>query len=225
MFSYLGSKSKFIEKYPKPLHDTIIEPFAGSARYSLLYHECNVQLYDISRYVVETWRYLIDASPKDVLSLPLIPDGQTVDDFNLTDGEKYLIGFHLCRGKSKPRRRGYGRNGWVNDRKRIAELVPLVKHWNILQESFETINPAILNLSATWFIGPPYEVMQTKSDRYPHWCVDYDAVKRFIYSRRGQVIACGNHKDSYIKFPEFISFTNSTSGEMNIERALVFNNP
>jgi site-specific DNA-adenine methylase len=36
MFSYYGSKSKIVKYYPCPAHDKIIEPFAGSARYSLL---------------------------------------------------------------------------------------------------------------------------------------------------------------------------------------------
>lgn len=221
MFSYLGSKSKFIEKYPKPLHSTIIEPFAGSARYSLLYADRDVKLFDVSEYVVKTWEYLIAATAKDVLSLPLIPDGKTVDDFELTDGEKYLIGFHLCRGKSKPRRRGYGRNGWERDRQRIADTVHRVSHWTIEQRSFEQVG--LLGLTATWFIDPPYEVMQYKTDRYPHWYVNYEKVVTFINSRNGQVIACGNDKDTYMKFPQFISFMNSTSGEMNVERALILN--
>jgi len=35
MFSYYGSKSKIVDCYPAPRYDKIIEPFAGSARYSL----------------------------------------------------------------------------------------------------------------------------------------------------------------------------------------------
>ena len=39
MWSYYGRKSKFINLYPKPKHNIIIEPFAGTAVYSL--HEEN----------------------------------------------------------------------------------------------------------------------------------------------------------------------------------------
>ena len=35
MFSYYGSKSKIIKKYPKPIYNDIIEPFAGSSCYSI----------------------------------------------------------------------------------------------------------------------------------------------------------------------------------------------
>jgi site-specific DNA-adenine methylase len=35
MWSYYGGKSKIVQYYPDPKYDTIIEPFAGSAQYSL----------------------------------------------------------------------------------------------------------------------------------------------------------------------------------------------
>jgi len=34
LFSYFGSKARIGNKYPKPIYDTIIEPFAGAAGYS-----------------------------------------------------------------------------------------------------------------------------------------------------------------------------------------------
>ncbi len=44
MFSYYGSKSKIIKYYSTPKHDTIIEPFAGSAQYSFHYWDKQVIL-------------------------------------------------------------------------------------------------------------------------------------------------------------------------------------
>lgn len=73
MFSYYGSKSKLVNLYPRPQHGKIIEPFAGSARYSLKYFENEIELYDLSAYVIEVWNYLINASEKDVLTLPNVP--------------------------------------------------------------------------------------------------------------------------------------------------------
>ena len=35
MWSYYGSKSKIINKYPEPLYGKVIEPFAGTARYAM----------------------------------------------------------------------------------------------------------------------------------------------------------------------------------------------
>lgn len=37
MWSYYGSKTKLVDLYPPPKTDKIIEPFCGSAKYSLKY--------------------------------------------------------------------------------------------------------------------------------------------------------------------------------------------
>src|SRR5689334_624496 len=134
MFSYYGSKSKIAHLYPEPKHGRIIEPFAGSARYSLLHFENEVELYDVSRFVVDVWRYLIEASEKDVLSLPNVPSKVHLDNYKqLSDAERYLIGFHLCRGKAKPRKVGHGQNGWARDKQRIAANLYKIRHWKVTQ--------------------------------------------------------------------------------------------
>src|ERR1044072_6254998 len=106
MFSYYGSKSKIAHLYPKPEFERIIEPFAGSARYSLLHWEKQVHLFDLSEYVVKTWRFLIEGWEPDIRTLPDVPSKVNIEDEwpGLSDGEKYLIGFHLCRGRAKPRK-------------------------------------------------------------------------------------------------------------------------
>lgn len=38
-FTYFGGKYRIAPRYPKPQYNTIIEPFAGSAGYSLRYPE------------------------------------------------------------------------------------------------------------------------------------------------------------------------------------------
>lgn len=58
MWSYYGSKSKIIDYYPAPKFDKIIEPFAGSARYSLKFFDKNITLVDLSESVVNAWKYL-----------------------------------------------------------------------------------------------------------------------------------------------------------------------
>jgi hypothetical protein len=47
-FGYYGGKWRdSVKHYPKPQFETIIEPFAGSAGYSLRYASHNVRLYEI----------------------------------------------------------------------------------------------------------------------------------------------------------------------------------
>lgn len=197
MFSYLGSKSKIVHLYPAPLFDTIIEPFAGSARYSLRYFDRDIELYDKSEYVVKVWQYLIAASKQDVLGLPIIKDGETVNDYNLTDPEKWLIGFCLTRAKSIPRVRGYGRNSWEKDRQRIADNVHKVSHWKVFQQNYVDIP----NKLATWFIDPPYQFAQkTTSEKYLHWYINYGNLCTFVNKCFGQVIVCEGEYSDWLPF-------------------------
>lgn len=50
MWSYYGSKTKLVDLYPPPKFDKIIEPFAGTAKYSMKYWENDVIL--IEKYDV-----------------------------------------------------------------------------------------------------------------------------------------------------------------------------
>jgi site-specific DNA-adenine methylase len=52
-FSYFGSKYRLAKRYPKPQCDEIIEPFAGSAGYALLYPQKQVYLYEVYEPLVE----------------------------------------------------------------------------------------------------------------------------------------------------------------------------
>ena len=69
MFSYYGAKTNIIDLYPIPKFDKIIEPFAGSARYSLKYFEKDILLVDKYPVIVEIWHFLQDASENDIKKL------------------------------------------------------------------------------------------------------------------------------------------------------------
>lgn len=213
IFSYYGSKSRCVHLYPEPKHDAIIEPFAGSARYSLRYFERDVRLYDLSPYVVEVWRYLIAASINDVLSLPVPPDKTSLDDYSsLSDAERWLIGFHLCRGKARPRKVGHGQNQWASDKVRIARNLFKVRHWKIEQGSYTEIP----NQIATWFYDPPYRTVQNRrgnSDRYPFWAVDYQDLAWFAKTRLGQVIVCEGAKEDYLPFTLLATVNANTNND------------
>lgn len=200
MFSYYGSKSKIAHLYPPPKHGLIIEPFAGSARYALRYWDREVQLYDVSEYVVEVWRYLIQATAKDILSLPDVPSKVHLSEYeSLLTAERYLIGFHLCRGKAKPRKVGHGQNSWARDKHRIAANLHKIRHWQIEQKCYS----GIPDVEATWFIDPPYKTTQERpgnSDRYPYGGLDYTELGKWIRTRRGQVIACEGDGADYLPF-------------------------
>lgn len=96
MFSYYGSKSRVVKFYPKPKYDRIIEPFAGSARYSLLYYDRDVTIVDKYEVVVKIWKWLQLCSPNDILSLPDLTTGMVLSDCNLCEEERLFLG--MCAG-------------------------------------------------------------------------------------------------------------------------------
>lgn len=211
--------------YIPPRHGRIIEPFAGSARYSLLYPYNDVTLYDANPVVVDVWKYLIAAKKKDILALPDIESKVSLDTIkDLSDAERALIGFHLCRGKAKPRKVGHGQNSWNKDKLRIAELVDKVKHWRIFRADVlkDTI-PNPLGL-ATWFIDPPYSQVQNRpgnSDRYPYGNINYTKLAEFIRSRNGFVIACEGEGADYLPF-EFLTETNANTNNKGVKKSREF---
>ncbi|MEC5173528.1 DNA adenine methylase [Chryseobacterium nepalense] len=84
MFYYYGRKKQIAKYYPKPNYDTIIEPFAGSAAYSLYKDNWKkkVILIEKDEKVYDIWRWLIhDASENDILNLPDLKVGEKSSEF------------------------------------------------------------------------------------------------------------------------------------------------
>lgn len=107
-FSYYGSKYRLCQTgfYPKSkMGNIVVEPFAGSACYSI-YHEPEIAiLIDKNPTIIGVWNYLINAQEADILELPT-----NLDDFeSLLDMKNYfnnsaidLIGFWVGKGKTTP---------------------------------------------------------------------------------------------------------------------------
>ena len=193
MFSYYGGKSKIIDLYPPPKYGKIIEPFAGSARYSLKYWDREITLVDKFDKIVRLWNYLKTASQKDILGLPNVKTGEDLRGFDLIDEEKYLIGFCIGRGNSYPTHKGGAYNNWERDKVRISNSLHKIRHWVILEGDYANIP----NEESTWFIDPPYEF---GGHKYKHPFKDFTNLANWIYSRHGQCIVCENTKASWLPF-------------------------
>lgn len=219
MFSYYGSKSKIAHLYPAPKYERIIEPFAGSARYSLLHFENEVTLLDANPMIVDIWRYLIAASERDILSLPDVPSKVTLDVFTQLDPvEKNLIGFHLCRGKAKPRKVGHGQNDWDKTKIRIAKNLHKIRHWSVSCLDYSAIG--LLDLRATYFIDPPYQQTQVRSnsDRYPYGDeIEYHALAAVIRRLRGQVIVCEGRGADWLPF-QLLTTVNGNTNNRSVKK-------
>lgn len=203
-FTFYGGKWRAAPHYPPPTYGTIIEPFAGSAGYSMRYPDRQVVLVEKDPLIAETWRYLLHATPSEILTLPDIGPAQSVDDLDVSDGAKLLIGWWLNRGAQRSCKTlsAWGRSGkfplqfWgAAVRARIASQVDTVRHWNLIEGDY-TLSP---DIEATWFIDPPYR----RAGRY-YACgsggIDYAALAAWCRSRRGQVTVCENVGADWLPF-------------------------
>ena len=194
MFSYYGSKSKIVGYYPKPEHNKIIEPFAGSARYSLKYWENDITISDKYEKIISIWQYLQNCSISDINRLPKLKKGETLDSFNFDCiEEKMLMGFIIQAGVNAPRLTctEAGVRNQVTAIKNIKRDLHKIKHWKIIHSDYMDLK----NETATWFIDPPY---QFGGKYYIHKNIDYNQLKEWIMSRNGNVILCENTKATWI---------------------------
>ena len=153
MFSYYGTKKKLALLYPAPKYDTIIEPFAGAAGYSLLYPEKTVLLYDTNPKICAIWEYLIGATEQDIIALPDVITGQKVTDFNLSPAQQWLIGFCINPGSTCPKITATQRAKWPSYKLAISKMVGSIKHWKIMNSSYISIP----NQEVTWVVDLPYQ--------------------------------------------------------------------
>jgi len=198
MFSYYGTKKKLAKYYPDPLYDTIIEPFAGAAQYSLFGDNWRKQVILIDSYdiIVKIWYYLINARPNDILQLPDMYPGDNVDSHSqLCNEERWLIGFCINGGSAMPKKTVQKYNNWNRSKIQIAKNLYKIKHW-VIKHGSHLDAP---NISATWYIDPPYQ-HGGKWYRFNNKTIDYYSLAQWCIKRMGQVIVCENMMADWLPF-------------------------
>lgn len=198
MWSYYGSKSRVVNSYPAPIFDKIIEPFAGSARYSLKYFDRDITLIDKYLKVVNVWHYLQRCSVKDIMSLPVLPAYSKISETDFDDlGQFELMQFLIVQGAYNGNRTvsKWGAMRFEKSRKNVADSLYKIKHWKIISGDYTVAE----NISCTWFIDPPY---QFGGHKYPmsNKKIDFNHLSNWIKTRQGQIIACENTKADWMKF-------------------------
>lgn len=207
MFSYFGSKYKLAKKYGVPRRSTVIEPFAGSAAYSLFWEPTRVILIDKNPVITAVWKYLISASENEILSLPL--EFESTKQLDVSEGAKNLIGFWIGKGKASP---GITKSVWGKQyanspdckvwgaaaRARIASQLHKIRHWEVIDGDY-TLAP---DIEAHWFIDPPYK---EAGRRYPVRDVDYHQLALWASTRKGFTQVCENEGATWLPFEPFHS--------------------
>ena len=221
-FSFYGGKWRDYANYPQPQFDTIIEPFAGSAGYSVRNHERQIVLCDLDPIIAGVWRYLIAATPDQINSLPDVDMDGSTDDLDISPEARHLIGFWLNKGNSRPSRRP---SKWMRDRirprsfwgdeirYRIANQVDAIKHWQIIEGQY---SECAIGAPATWFIDPPY---QTKGIHYKCSAkhIDFTKLGKWCQSRIGEVIVCENVGANWLPFERLATVAATRPGTLSEE--------
>ena len=206
LFKWFGSKWLSSKLLPKPKYESIIEPFGGSASYSLRYNHHDVSLYESDEHIYELWKWLItEATEALIRAIPIgIPEGTDVRGLGLEKGQALLL-------KNWQRTNNIG-NCWTispwgnkpgqwtaNTRARISEEFAVTKHWKL---SGRNGLVAFNNSEATWFIDPPYQY----NYRYKSPKLDYVYLGEKVKKLRGQIVACEAICPKTGTIPDYLPF-------------------
>lgn len=222
-FSFYGGKWRNAPRhYSPPYFDTIVEPFAGSAGYSVRHPNRMVVLCDIDPVIAGLWEYLINVSADEILSIPDVPQGGTVADMGLCQEASWLVGFWLNRGGASPKktpskwmRSGVRPGSFWGERvrKAIAGQVGFIRHWQVFNCGYEDLS---IDGPATWFVDPPYWGAGTHY-RHSSKSLDFNALGKWCRSLDGQVIVCENDGANWLPFRPLSSVKTTRKGKRSIE--------
>ena len=221
-----GGKRSIAHLYPEPAHNTIIEPFAGGAGYSLEYPDRRVLLYDLDERICGVWDYLIHATPEEILRIPAAVRDTETDLAGYGQEARWLVGWWLQPAASGgPGRRGYswgdqhaGRSDvWGEKcRARLAAQAPAIRHWRIFHASYESIGAPEAWSPSTWFVDPPYQAMGVHY-REGARKLDFEALGAWCRSLPGQVIVCENEGADWLPFLPLCSMVGGATKRKRIE--------
>lgn len=214
MFPYYGSKWNIARYYPAPAEQTVVEPFAGGAGYSSFFGVRKAVLIDKDPIIAGLWSYLTKVTPAEIMALPEMPEvGDSVDNYDLPQEAKWLMGFWLNRGSATPKksRTAYSArtdraqlNWGFKAKERVASQLHMIEEWVVFEGDYADAP----DIHATWFIDPPY------GDKGKYYRVpfnDFRSLGSWCRKRLGSVIACEAKGADWLPFKSLGTFK-STKG-------------
>lgn len=208
MFYYYGSKTLLARYYPEPEGNVITESFAGSAAYSI-YHLLNNNrlkafLVEKDPRVYETWKWLLNATPKDIQNYPVPEVGEKTSDF-------LIMTCAVSNAVAKCKELKYtDRIARVFEiqKKRLIKALSLKDRIEVICDDFTT-SP---NVTGTNFIDPPYQVNSDvnkgtvfpNGNGYSKQCnsdnINYEFLSEWCKSRKGLTIVCEKNGADWLPF-------------------------
>lgn len=199
-FAYYGSKHGLAPKYPRPRHRVVVEPFAGSAAYSV-YHAANIDhviLVDADERLVELWHEIQTMTVADVDKIgEQITDGRCTHPIVASSaGGTQMEGTLSGRSRQVTPRM---RSAWPQVRSRIVRALPYVKTWDIIHGDYHDAP----DIDATWFVDPPYQENGTMAGagyRRSASAIDFDHLADWCRDRIGFTIVCEQSPAHWLPF-------------------------
>jgi site-specific DNA-adenine methylase len=222
MFYYYGGKRRLARFYPAPLYDVIVEPFAGSAAYSLRHLDPAKRARSVERVILvekdprvcETWDRLLAMDADDLTKYPIPAVGQRTSDF--------LLMTAACSNRiARTQEMIVTKRMPVVLRRMFRQIAAVLPHARGRVEIIHGDYTDAQNIEATWFIDPPYHVngrAQSRGMGYAEGCdsysLDYDALATWCRARRGQKIVCEQEGATWLPFEHLRPARNSIGKNM-----------
>lgn len=221
-FPFYGGKWRAAKLYPPPT-GLVVEPFAGSAGYSVYHGVPRAMLVERDEAIAGVWRYLMGVSSGEIDRLPDIQSGQTVADLRICTEARWLVGFWINPASATPHltpsrwmRQYLAGYKWPTGgsqlfwgprvRRRLSAQVDMIRGWRVIEGDYSKAP----DVSATWFIDPPYE--GPAGNCYRHHDVDRPALAKWAKRRRGQRIVCESAGATWLPF-EPLATVKATAGK------------
>lgn len=194
-----------VNQYPKPLHNTIVEPFAGGAAYSLRWYQHKIILYELNQKTYDMWKFILSAdAPYYIKQIPILKKGDLIsENIIINDMPQGLI--NILKATCNLGTAGISKNyntvtklsaeNWVhNTTKKLMFWWPKIRHWKIINKSYTYIP----NVKATFFIDPPYD--NKAGQLYSCSDINYNKLAKWCLNQRGQIIVCENYGAKWLPF-------------------------
>lgn len=194
-FRYYGAKTKLAKKYQKPRYNVILEPFAGSAAYSMHHLERNKSLKAVlvekDTQVVDAWKWMKEHTPADAINYKMPELGEKCSDFFVRMCATSNASLHSNAMTVNERML----HGFPMQMRRIARLMCVMDRVEVIQGDYLEVC-GDMDCEATWFIDPPYQTTSrfAQGMGYGKGCtssnIDFSVLAEFCRTRRGQTIVC-----------------------------------